>query len=144
MSGKAPVGRGSQMAGEILAKGAALAKFKDIIGIQGGDPDVKAEDIGPGSLEFVVNAPANGYVIELNNRSLISLARLAGAPNDRGAGILLHAKKGSRVQKGEPIFTIYAERGWRLQKAIEEGRRLMPVVVEGMLLDRVPHEVTWE
>jgi AMP phosphorylase len=144
MSGKAPVGRGSQMAGEILAKGDALAKFKDIIGIQGGDPDVKAEDICPGSLEFVVNAPANGYVIELNNRSLISLARLAGAPNDRGAGILLHAKKGSRVQKGEPIFTIYAERGWRLQKAIEEGRRLMPVVVEGMLLDRVPHEVTWE
>jgi len=144
MSGKAPVGMGSQMAGEILAKGEALRKFKEIIEIQGGDPEVKSEDIGHGSLEFVVNAPANGYVIELNNRSLISLARLAGAPHDRGAGILLHAKKGSRVQKGEPIFTIFAERGWRLQKAIEEGRRLMPVVVEGMLLDRVPHEVSWD
>ena len=26
----------------------------------------------------------------------------------------------------------------RLQNAIEEGRRLMPILVEGMLLDRVP------
>jgi AMP phosphorylase len=91
-----------------------------------------------------VNAPATGYVVEMNNQALISLARSAGAPHDRGAGILLHAKKGNRVEKGEPIFTIYADRAWRLQKATEEGRRLMPVLVEGMLLDRVPHEMKWE
>ena len=59
-------------------------------------------------------------------------------PQDRGAGILLHAKKGKLVKAGEPLFTLYADRNWRLQKAIEEGRRLMPVLVEGMLLDRVP------
>jgi AMP phosphorylase len=79
-------------------------------------------------------------VIGLNNKSLISLARTAGAPHDRGAGILLHAKKGKQVKPGEPIFTIYADRAWRLQKAIEVGRQLMPVLVEGMLLDRVPGE----
>lgn len=144
MSGKAPVSMGSKMAGEILHRGDALKKFREIIEIQGGDPDVRSEDIVPGKYEFVVNAPANGYVIELNNKSLISLARTAGAPHDRGAGILLHAKKGSRVEKGEPIFTLYADRSWRLQNAIEQGRQLMPVVVEGMLLDRVPHEVAWE
>jgi AMP phosphorylase len=74
----------------------------------------------------------------MNNRSLITLARTAGAPHDRGAGILLHAKKGKLVKSGDPLFTIYADRSWRLQNAVEEGRRLMPVVVEGMLLDRVP------
>jgi AMP phosphorylase len=76
-------------------------------------------------------------VIEMNNTSLITLARTAGAPHDRGAGIFLHAKKGKAVRTGDPLFTIYADRSWRLQKALEEGRRLMPVLVEGMLLDRV-------
>ena len=74
----------------------------------------------------------------MNNQSLITLARIAGAPHDRGAGILLHAKKGNLVKAGEPLLTIYADRNWRLQNAIEEGRRLLPVIVEGMLLDRVP------
>jgi AMP phosphorylase len=138
MSGKAARGTGATMAQEILANGKALEKFRQIIEIQGGDPKVKSDDIVPGEHQFVVKAPASGYVIEMNNRSLVTLARTAGAPQDRGAGILLHAKKGKRVKAGEPLFTIYAEKNWRLQNAIEEGRRLLPVLVEGMLLDRVP------
>jgi len=138
MSGKAARGTGAQMAQEILAKGKALEKFRQIIEVQGGDPKVKSDDIMPGDHRFVVNAPAAGYIVEMNNQSLITLARLAGAPHDRGAGILLHAKKGTLIKSGEPLFTIYAEREWRLQKAVEEGRRLVPVMVEGMLLDRVP------
>jgi AMP phosphorylase len=140
MSGKAARGTGNAVAQDILAKGKALEKLRRIIEIQGGDPKVKADDIVPGRHQFVVNAPSSGYVIGLNNKSLISLARTAGAPHDRGAGILLHAKKGKQVKPGEPIFTIYADRAWRLQKAIEVGRQLMPVLVEGMLLDRVPGE----
>ncbi len=138
MSGKAAQGSGAAMAQELLAKGKALEKFKKIIEIQGGDPTVKSSDITPGEHQFVINAPSSGYVIEMNNKSLITLARIAGAPHDRGAGILLHAKKGKLIKAGEPLFTIYAERSWRLQKAIEEGRKLMPILVEGMLLDRVP------
>jgi AMP phosphorylase len=42
------------------------------------------------------------------------------------------------VKAGDPLFTIFADRNWRLQNALEEGRRLMPIIVEGMLLDRVP------
>lgn len=138
MAGKAPRGGGVEAAQALLTSGKALEKFRQIIEIQGGDPTVKSSDIAPGEHQFVVNSPASGYVIEMNNRSLISLARTAGAPHDRGAGILLHAKKGKLVKTGEPLFTIFADRSWRLQNAIEEGRRLMPVIVEGMLLDRVP------
>jgi AMP phosphorylase len=138
MSGKAARGTGAAMAQEILTSGKALAKFRQIIKIQGGDPTVKSEDIVPGEHQYVVKAPVSGYIIEMNNRSLVTLARVAGAPQDLGAGILLHAKKGKLVKAGEPLFTLYAERNWRLQNAIEEGRRLMPVLVEGMLLDRVP------
>ena len=138
MSGKAQRGTGAAMAQEILTKGKALEKFRQIIEIQGGDPKIKSDDIVPGEYQFVVKSPASGYVIEMNNQSLITLARTAGAPHDRGAGILLHAKKGKLVKAGEPLLTIFAERSWRLQKAIEEGRQLMPVLVEGMLLDRIP------
>jgi len=138
MSGKAARGSGAEIAQGLLSSGKALEKFQQIIEIQGGDPQVKSDDIVVGEHQFVVNSPASGYVIEMNNASLISLARTAGAPHDRGAGILLHAKKGKLIKAGEPLFTIYAERSWRLQKAVEEGRQLMPIIVEGMLLDRVP------
>ncbi|MCX6684595.1 MAG: AMP phosphorylase [Methanoregula sp.] len=138
MSGKAARGTGATMAQDILTKGKALEKFRQIIEIQGGDPNVKSGDIVPGEHQFVVNAPSSGYVIGMNNRSLITLARIAGAPHDSGAGILLHAKKGNLIKSGEPLFTLYADRSWRLQNAIEQGRRLMPILVEGMLLDRVP------
>jgi AMP phosphorylase len=141
MSGKAARGTGTAMAHDILTKGKALEKFRQIIEIQGGDPNVKSGDIIPGEHQFIVHAPTSGYVIEMNNKSLISLARIAGAPHDSGAGILLHAKKGKLVNTGEPLFTIFADRNWRLQQAVEEGRRLMPVLVEGMLLDRVPSTV---
>ncbi len=143
MSGKAAQGQGVKAASEILTSGKALEKMRQIIECQGGDPKVKSADIHPGKHQHVVNAPTTGYVIDMNNKSLIALARAAGAPHDRGAGILLHAKKGARVEVGEPIFTIFADRSWHLQKAIEEGRRLMPVVVEGMVLDRVPNRFEW-
>jgi AMP phosphorylase len=138
MSGKAARGTGATMAQDILTKGKALEKFRQIIEIQGGDSNVKSGDIVPGEHQFVVNAPSSGYVIGMNNQSLITLARIAGAPHDSGAGILLHAKKGNLIKSGEPLFTLYADRSWRLQNAIEQGRRLMPILVEGMLLDRVP------
>jgi AMP phosphorylase len=142
MSGKASLGKGYEAAENILQSGKALEKMRQIIEIQGGDPTIKAADVSPGEHQFVVNAPQAGYVIELNNKSLISIARAAGAPHDAGAGIYIHVKKGNRVEKGQPIFTIYAEKSWRLQKAIETGRRLMPLVVEGMLVDRIP-QVHW-
>jgi AMP phosphorylase len=128
----------------LLKSGKALEKFRQIIEMQGGDPKVVSTDIQPGKHTFVVKAPATGYVIDFNNKSLISIARTAGAPHDPGAGILLHAKKGTRIEAGDPIFTIFAERTWQLDKAVEEGRRLMPVVVEGMLLDRIPGEMRWQ
>jgi AMP phosphorylase len=140
MAGKAGYGQGFAVAEEILRSGKALAKLRQIIEMQGGDPKITAEAIVPGEYQFDVKAPHDGYVIELNNKALITLARLAGSPEDRGAGLSIHAKKGSRVRKGDPIFSIYAEREWRLERAIEVGRTLMPVVVEGMILERIPRE----
>ncbi|HDQ07214.1 MAG TPA: AMP phosphorylase [Methanoculleus sp.] len=140
MAGKAARGEGEALAKEILESGQALAKMKEIIAIQGGNAEIKAEDIQPGVYSAEVPAPADGYVIDIKNRGLITIARLAGAPNDKGAGIRLHAKRGSQLRKGESIMTIYADNEQKLKNALEEGRRLMPVLVEGMLIDRLPSD----
>ncbi|MDN7026171.1 AMP phosphorylase [Methanoculleus sp. FWC-SCC1] len=140
MAGKAGPGQGFAVAEDLLRSGKALEKFRQIIEIQGGDPGVTADSLTPGEHQFVVRAPQDGYVIELHNRSLITIARTLGSPQDAGAGVVVHSKKGSRVRQGDPILTFYADRAWRLQSAIEAARTLMPVVVEGMILERLPSE----
>ncbi|PWR73554.1 AMP phosphorylase [Methanospirillum stamsii] len=143
LAGKSNRGEGAELALELLKSGKAHKKFLEIIEVQGGSPDIKSDQINPGEHFYIVRADSNGYVIDLNNHSLISIARTAGAPADHGAGVYLHAKHGTSLSKGDPIFTIYADRKWRLEKAIEEARRLRPVMVEGMLIDRVPNIREW-
>jgi len=43
---------------------------------------------------------------------------------------------GERVKKGEPLITICSTSDWELESAVKDARRQMPIVVEGMLLER--------
>lgn len=138
MTGKADRNYGAAMAYDILKSGKALKKMQDIIEIQGGDPKIKSTDLTFGSFTFDVPAPCDGFVISIKNRSLIDIARLAGSPADHGAGIHINKKPGQSVKKGETLFTIYSEKEWRLTQAIETARITNPVIVEGMLISRVP------
>ena len=114
---------GKETALEILKTRKAEAKLREIIEAQGGDPDVKPEDIEVGEETFTVRADRKGYLLWLNNSSLAEIARLAGAPKDKGAGIYLHKKLGDVVKKNEPLLTIYAERNLKLQRALDELER---------------------
>ena len=49
-----------------------------------------------------------GFVRGIDNRSISRLAKLAGAPADHVAGVDLHAPVGTRVDVGQPLFTVYA------------------------------------
>jgi len=69
---------------------------------------------------------------------VVKVARAAGAPKDKGAGIVLHKKIGQHVRKGDKLFTIYAEKDWKLDQAIELAMRETPVKVSGMILERYP------
>ncbi|MDD3042388.1 MAG: AMP phosphorylase [Methanosarcinaceae archaeon] len=138
MGGAAPRDHGKELAMETLKNGKALAKMREIIEIQGGDPNVSSDDIQVGEYTGDICASADGYVIEFDNKWLIEVARLAGAPNDKGAGITLHKKMGEAVKKGDPILTVYAEKEFKLDIAITTAQRTNPIVVEGMLLRRVP------
>jgi pyrimidine-nucleoside phosphorylase len=43
----------------------------------------------------------------------------AGEPVDPHAGILFHAKRGTRVEKGQPIATLYATREAMMDEPVE-------------------------
>jgi len=138
MGGVAGRGDGYQAAESILSSGKALEKLKEIIEAQGGNPQIKSEDIVTGENCEDILAPAGGYVVAFYNKRLVELARIAGAPADKKAGVTIHKKMGEIVKKGEPLITICSSSDWELEAAVKDAKKQMPIVVEGMLLERYP------
>jgi len=138
MGGVAGRGEGYSAAEEILTGGKAHQKLMEIVEAQGGDPNVKSEDIAAGEHSADIVAPAAGYVVAFYNKRLVELARMAGAPSDKGAGVIIHKKMGEMVKKGEPLITICSSSDWEVEAAAKDAKRQMPIVVEGMLLERYP------
>ena len=97
-------GTGYARARELLDSGAAHKQMEKIIEAQG--PSVCRNDMGP--LTADIPAPCDGIVSSIDCLRLNQLARTAGAPIDKGAGIRLFKKIGDRVQQGEPLYRIYA------------------------------------
>ncbi|MBO8174448.1 MAG: AMP phosphorylase [Thermococcus sp.] len=137
MGGVAPAGMGKKMAREILESGKAYQKMREIIEEQGGNPDIKPEEIPIGDKTYTFTAPTSGYITFIDNKAITGIARAAGAPEDKGAGLELYVKVGEKVKEGDPLFTIYAESEARLDQAIVYARRTEPIRIEGMVLQRI-------
>ena len=138
MGGIAGRGDGYKAAEDILTSGKAHKKLMEIIEVQGGNPLVKSEEIVIGDNCEDILAPAGGYIVAFYNKRLVELARMAGAPADKKAGVIIHRKMGELVKKGEPLITICSSSDWQLESAVKDAKRQMPIVVEGMLLERYP------
>ncbi|MDD1744846.1 MAG: AMP phosphorylase [Candidatus Methanoperedens sp.] len=137
MGGAAARGQGKEMAMETLRSGKAFTKLKEIIEAQGGNPNITHTDIKAGENRADLPSPADGYVIEFDNKRIVEIARIAGAPIDKGAGVWIHRKKGETVNKGDPLITIFADKSWKLTNALKSAEKDYPIIVEGMLLERV-------
>jgi thymidine phosphorylase len=98
-------GYGYAIARDILDSGRALAKMEAIIAAQG----VQTDTFVPGHLHFEVCAEQDGVVTVVDNFHIGKIARLAGAPMDKGAGVDLLKKLGDPVRKGEPLYRVHAE-----------------------------------
>jgi AMP phosphorylase len=137
---------GRQKAEHILRSGRAESKLREIIEAQGGKPQIKPEEIPVGNKMVEVNANKAGRVLWISTEDIIHIAREAGAPKEKGAGVMLKAKLGDAVKKEGVLLEIYAERSGKLQSALELAQRLQPVVLskrpeERMLLDRFPEKI---
>lgn len=128
---------GVQKAKEILDSGAAHKKFLEIVAAQGGRPDLKSSDMIPGKYSRDIVADHAGYVHSIHNKEIVHIAKNAGSPSDKGAGLMIYKKKGQRVEEGEVLMTIYAESEAKLKRAAETAISNPPFEIEGMLLKRV-------
>jgi thymidine phosphorylase len=97
-------GQGHARAREILESGRALAVMERIIDGQG--RVARAPAVGALTREIV--APRAGRIAAIDCFRIGRIARLAGAPMDKGAGIDLLRKVGDPVKAGEPIYRIHS------------------------------------
>jgi len=132
--GKVNEGQGYDTAMTLLQNGKAWAKMKEIIGEQGGNPNVKESDIPIGQYKHVVKADKEGKISHIDNKAISRIARAAGAPKNKGAGIYLYRLKGDRVKPGDLLFDIYAESEPALEYAIKAMDVWKPIELEKMLL----------
>jgi AMP phosphorylase len=137
LCGKVEKSKGYAVAENLVTSGKALAKFREIIELQGGNPRVKNSDIVPGSYTHTVTTKVSGSIFHIDNKTMAKIARIAGAPRDKGAGVLLHRCRGDRVEVGDKIFTVFAESETKLGFAVKALNDLEPTEMRRMLLGTV-------
>jgi pyrimidine-nucleoside phosphorylase len=119
-----------RLASAALRSGRALAKFRQIVEAQGGDPRVVDSpwDVLPRApVVAPVLAPAEAYVAGVDAEVVgAATVRLGagrerkGEPIDYRVGVVVHRKVGDLVRHGEPLFTIHAADEDSSRRAAEE------------------------
>ncbi|MBA4220296.1 MAG: phosphonate metabolism protein/1,5-bisphosphokinase (PRPP-forming) PhnN [Methylobacterium sp.] len=107
------VAAGRERAEELLRSGAARAAFERIIDAQGR----REPPVAPALLVHTVRSPKAGVVTEIDGWAVAGIARRAGAPFDKAAGIDLRRHVGDRVAVGDPLFAIHASASSDLDEA---------------------------
>ncbi len=120
---------GKSIAENIIRRGIAEKKLRQIIAEQGGDEKIRSEDIRLGEHSVSVAARNSGRVLSIDNIALAYTTRLAGAPLMKSASIIMHKKLGAEVRKGEPLFTIYSDSAPKLAAAEKYALTSDPVLV---------------
>ncbi|MHA1978389.1 MAG: AMP phosphorylase [Candidatus Hodarchaeales archaeon] len=136
MAGKALRGQGRELAKQVLYSGRAIDKFREIIEAQSADRDMKPDDIDIGQYSVEILAPSSGWIVQIDNVKIAEIARTAGCPKDKGAGIVFLKKKDA-VKRGESLIRIYSSSESRLSAAEGKFAKLNPITIEGMLMGRV-------
>src|SRR5947209_1647662 len=132
------ISEGKKLAAEMIATGRARDKFREIVGLQGGDAAV-VDDPGrlPRARHTVdVPSPASGYVASTQCEQLgVACVVLGGGREkkedsiDPAVGLTFHKKVGDAVSHGEPLCTIHYNSEARLAEArglVEQSYRIEP------------------
>ncbi len=132
--GKVAEGDGIDVAEHMLQNGKAMEKMREIIELQGGNPKVKIDDLPIGQYKYTVKAEKDGKISHIDNKGMNKIAKAAGSPRDKGAGVYLYRVKGEKVKTGDVLFDIYAESEAKLEFAIKGLEVWEPIELEKFLL----------
>jgi len=119
----------------VLADGRALARYRDMIAAQGGDPDAPLP-VAPHVR--VVAAPATGFLVRLDARAVGEAAWRLGAGRARkehsvspSAGVLCLAKQGEWVEEEQPLLELRTEEEPRFGAALAALGNAIEIGQEG-------------
>lgn len=113
LGGRTPAGQGDALAAQALLDGRAWDKFQRICEAQGG-----MRTPPESSHRHTLTAARSGKISEMDNRKLAKIAKLAGAPAAKAAGIEMHVRRGDIVESGAELCTIHAESRGELHYAL--------------------------
>ena len=117
---------GRERAAALLASGAAWQSFRAIVATQGGD--LRVLDASPthhiAGAKTMFSAPRSGFLAALDTTAIgWAVQRLS--QGDAYAGLQVHRKLGEAVERGEPLFTLFAAKPERFDEAL---RLIQPAV----------------
>ncbi len=118
------VKNGKKAALHIVNTGKAYKKLREIIEAQGGNPDVKPSDLVPGPKTAEFKSACSGRVLWISNKDVDIIARDAGAPKDKEAGMVIMKKLGDKVKRGDVLFKLYARKTGKFNRALKLAEEL--------------------
>lgn len=119
---------GRLWATHILRSNLAFAKMKEIIKAQGGNPNIDSEDLKPGKHSVSVYSHKKGVVKSINSKNATLIAKMLGAPGQKGSGIFLNKKIGEEFLEKEILYTLYSENMYNLKEA-KNAHAKFPIVL---------------
>lgn len=118
MGGGAAAGAGMAMAEAVLADGRAWTKFQAICDAQGG---LRVPPVAAVQRPLLVQH--SGRVVNIDNRKVARLAKLAGAPDVKAAGLRILVRLGDEVTAGQAILEVHADSAGEMAYAMDYAAR---------------------
>ena len=112
------------MALETVTNGRAWTKFQRICEAQGG---MRVPTIAKHQEPLLAGIP--GRIKSIDNRRIARLAKLAGAPEAKAAGVELYVQLNQRIRAGEPMCSVHAETPGELRYALDYASA-NPTIIE--------------
>ncbi len=85
-------------------------------------PKVSVQAVAKKSGVIKISAQTPGIVSSINCRFIARLAKLAGAPAAKSAGLEMHVKLGDSIETGARLFTLHAEAPGELEYVLDFHR----------------------
>lgn len=127
MVGKAKKGQGIINAKEILYSGQAYKKFSQIISAQGGDPKAWLPEA---KYSHTIVSKHKGIIEKISNQNINYLARIAGSPIDKAAGLYIYKHTGEKVMPADKLITLFSESKSKLNEAIKFFKSQKPIMIQ--------------
>jgi len=137
LAGRAKEGEGFNLAKDTITSGKALLKMQEIIKAQGGvissSEQLKDAKFKKEIFATTMEGKIEGWDMEI----LTKLARTAGAPEDKEAGVLLCRYVGETIKKGDKVLEIYSNSQDKLSYAEKYLRENYPLRFESIILEEI-------